>query len=1280
VNGLDPQDVNEQNLGAQPYIIDSISHEKSVEKLLEYVDVKNGDKVVVITESLKIQLGKDFKVGDSIWILPNEGELLGYNTLDTGTWIEYTVEYTVVAIIRDSGEARDFDPENPSEFSFFGGGGQGPGIFANINNTHELVDGMINHTNEFNLCVVGTDNIYSVSSVTQNIEIKLANIDDERDWEVNDLKSGSLAMISITMNTLRTVFLMFGLISLILSIVLMMNIFNIIKKEQEYETGMFQAIGASKSETFKLFLTQGMVMGIIGASIGTAFSYLISYVIFSVTYQTIQSLTATLGGTSLSGFDIILLPSTLVLTFVVGLVSCIVAALYPSWKASRKPIIECLNPIEEKSKREKKHYWRRIVLFILGGLIIFMGFWLMMNAPEEVSTFLPSEGMSQGMALGMLAPIFVLFGIIWLMALSIKPLNKAFIMLFSPYLKKTRLLTEKNMLKHRKRTTLTYVMIALTMSFLIGMSVMMDSIRAGIDTTVNDFMGANVRVYTFNTPRSFESGLLNRTGVADVMGVSHQNAQININGDWVGHSLLDSDWNETITVNIVDTEKVKEHMTSTTIVSPTTMSLSNIMDEIKIGNNIVIVKEFADDYDIKVGENLSVKFSLGTTYANLSALLAGDNSNAHEDSHVINMSVIAIVSNMQGFATLDLLGGASSGVSYNIFISWETYEKIAIKNLPGGGTDMVFRQLSQTGNPLVDMVQPNWFNFSIVEAIMNGIGGIDYYTTRMDYFTPTYNGSSTDFMTSVVGIKTKSSGKFKSDSFFGNNILIDQKNGSLGTTVEELLNTTEYVCVVDELYIKNHPGSGIGTNITIFPQEFNLKTVPVGSLPYMAVVTPYLNNYTSVSGSAANLTLSDDVNMSIVSNQEWLEFNISTSFNPLITPYLYKAINVTIESSLNSSVDQLALEAFNIYTNEFEELGPINNPFEFNNTFLFNSSHHYIDPIGNLILRIRGQNSTYNSNYNLTIDSLKFGVAESTHMLIPATWTTKFEIIGIIEAPTLYNTERHNWFAGFETGADISGNSVYISYDKAREDVYIDYRGSNYSNDKVTSVLVHVDNPENLSTYKNSLLQDLFLGAGGYWSIVDLKSFTLEIRTNVYDWFVWVEGGEKDEDVLEEILAYIEDRGYLIIFAFTKSYMSSTFRTMINLITFITNGLLIFAILIAMIGLVLHSLLSTMARRREIGMLRSIGLSKTGIIRTISGEILILALLGVFTGIFAGLIQGFLMVNSMPGGGFLTVTWTIPWSTIGILISTVLITVIISSRYPAKWAANLNIIDAIRTR
>jgi len=640
------------------------------------------------------------------------------------------------------------------------------------------------------------------------------------------------------------------------------------------------------------------------------------------------------------------------------------------------------------------------------------------------------------------------------------------------------------------------------------------------------------------------------------------------------------------------------------------------------------------------------------------------------------MSVIAIIESFSGFSALDLLGMFSGGgKSYNMFVSWATYEEIAPKNLPGGGTDMVFRQLAQTGNPMMDAGLANWFNFSTVQPLLDSINGIDYYTTRMDYITPTNNGSFTDYMTSVVGIQTNSSGKLKSDSLFGNNILINQKNGTLGTTMEELLNTTENVCVVDELYIKNHPGSGIGTNITIFPQEFTLKTVPVGSLPYIAMLIPYFNNYTSISGSALNLTLSDDVNFSVASNQEWLAFNITTSF---LTPNFYKAINVTIETSVNATVDLLDLEALNIYTNAFETLGSINNPIENNNTFLFNSNHHYIDSMGNLILRIRGHNSTNNSNYNLTIDSLKFGVAESTHMLIPATWP-QFEIVGVIEAPTLSNTERYNWYAGFEMGFDVGGNSVYLNYEKARDIIYVDYKGSDYSNDKITSVLLHCDHPKNITTHKDLLLTGLFM-EGGYWSIIDIKSFSLEFRFFVSDWFTWVEKGAYDEDVLEEMLHLIEGEGYLAIFSFTKSFMRSTFRSMIDLIVFITNGLLLFVIIISMIGLTLHSLLTTMARRREIGMLRSIGLSKKGVIRSISGETLIIALLGVFTGIFAGFVQGSLMVLYLPGGGFLTATWTIPWLTIFTLVFTTIITTILSSQYPAKWAANLNIIDAVRTR
>ncbi|MFW9942032.1 MAG: ABC transporter permease, partial [Candidatus Thorarchaeota archaeon] len=1115
VNGIDILDPDERKLGGEPYILDSVegADGDTVEELLEYVDPINNDKVLVISESLKIELGKDFKAGDSVWVFPFNGTALGYNPSNTGTWLEYTV----VAVIRDIGEARDFDPENPSASSMFE---EGPGIFANINNTHDLVDGTEDHTGEYNLCVVGVDDIYSVSYVAGKIESKLEALNDGKDWRVNDLKSDSLQMIETTMASMRTMFMMFGIIALVLSIILMMNVFNIIKKEQEYETGMFQAIGASKSETFRMFLTQGIVMGLIGATIGTICSYFISYVIFSVTLQTIQSIAAQMGGFSISGFSIVLLPTTLTITFVIGLIACIIASLYPSWKASRKPIIENLSPLEEKSKRLKIHFWRRLIFFFIGGFLIVFGLWLTFSGSESATEVQATPGPPQGMILSMFAPLLILFGIIWILALSIKPINKAFVFLFYPYLRKTKLLTEKNILRHRRRTTLTFAMIAITTSFLIGMSVMMDSIRAGVNTTVSDFMGADIRVITFNTPRSFEDGLLNQTGVEDVMGVSHQNAQIQIGSYWVGHSLLDSQYNETIIMNVLDTEKVREHMSKTKIISPSSMSLSEMMDEIEMGNNIIIGEDFADKYNAKVGENISVKFSLGITYANLTALLNGDDYNAQEDIIIVNMTVIAIVRSIQGFSSLDIMDFLGEGVTYNTFISWETYEQIANKNLPGGGTDMVFRQLSQTGSDF-DLIQPNWFNFSTVETILDSISGIEYYTTRMDFYTPTaFNGSLIDVASSVTGIHTNSSGNLKSDSYFGNNSLLSQKVGYNGDTMEELLNTTEQVCIVDGTFLRLNPSIGIGDNISIFPQQFTLDTIYAGIGSTMA--NPF--NYTSQSGSTADLTDSDDVYLSYVSDQEWLGVNITTSL-PIFN--FYKAITVTIETSLNSTVDSLDLEALNTFTNTFDKLGSITNTTETNYTFAFDLNHYYLDTMNMLKLRIVGHNSTYYNNYNLTIDSLRFGVAKSVHPITPPTTWPKFEIIGIIEAPTLYNTERYNWFGNQTTGFDIGGNwfggfitgfdiggSIYISYENARNIIYSDYRGSNYTNDMVTSVLVHSDQPENIVVHKNLINQSLYSIPNTSWSIIDIKTFTLDIRTNVYDWFTWVEKGWHDEDVL----------------------------------------------------------------------------------------------------------------------------------------------------------------------
>jgi len=238
----------------------------------------------------------------------------------------------------------------------------------------------------------------------------------------------------------------------------------------------------------------------------------------------------------------------------------------------------------------------------------------------------------------------------------------------------------------------------------------------------------------------------------------------------------------------------------------------------------------------------------------------------------------------------------------------------------------------------------------------------------------------------------------------------------------------------------------------------------------------------------------------------------------------------------------------------------------------------------------------------------------------------------------------------------------------------------NGTNDNITSILIHCNNIEQIKTINGQLKQELNDVKDGVWTSIDFKTPTLESRRYVFDWLIWILKGYDDEEILADLIEFIEDEGYIVLFGFTRTFVEDMFRGMISLIVMITTGVLTFAVIIAMIGLALHSLLSTMARRREIGMLRSIGLNKKGVIRTVSGETIIISLLGALIGILAGLLQGFLMVAAVPDTGLLAVTFTIPWLTIGILVGVTIATAILSSLYPSRWAANINIIDAVRTR
>jgi putative ABC transport system permease protein len=128
----------------------------------------------------------------------------------------------------------------------------------------------------------------------------------------------------------------------------------------------------------------------------------------------------------------------------------------------------------------------------------------------------------------------------------------------------------------------------------------------------------------------------------------------------------------------------------------------------------------------------------------------------------------------------------------------------------------------------------------------------------------------------------------------------------------------------------------------------------------------------------------------------------------------------------------------------------------------------------------------------------------------------------------------------------------------------------------------------------------------------------------------------------------------------------------------------IFYVLLAVLAFPsLIAILNTLAigvieRRREIGMLRAIGATRGQVWKTIVAEALLLSAMGTAFGILAGLYLSYVFVQGLSAGGFLKMAYTFPLNGVLAAIAAGLIFGVIAALFPARQAAQMEIIEALR--
>jgi putative ABC transport system permease protein len=122
-------------------------------------------------------------------------------------------------------------------------------------------------------------------------------------------------------------------------------------------------------------------------------------------------------------------------------------------------------------------------------------------------------------------------------------------------------------------------------------------------------------------------------------------------------------------------------------------------------------------------------------------------------------------------------------------------------------------------------------------------------------------------------------------------------------------------------------------------------------------------------------------------------------------------------------------------------------------------------------------------------------------------------------------------------------------------------------------------------------------------------------------------------------------------------------------------GLLLLSIVIAAFGIVITLLLAVYERRREIGLLRAVGMTRAQVRTTVRWESVITSVYGAFVGVLMGLVLGYVVIAALRDQGL--TAYSVPVSSIVWIMVLAFVVGVAAAVIPAWRATRLNVLRAI---
>jgi putative ABC transport system permease protein len=261
----------------------------------------------------------------------------------------------------------------------------------------------------------------------------------------NDIQKG-LAFFNILL-------LVFAGVALFVSIFIIYNTFSIIVAQRRRETALLRAVGASRRQVLSNLLIEALAIGIIASLVGFLAGLGVSALL--------KALLAAFGIDIPAG-GLVVLPRTLIVSLIVGVLVTVVSAVLPAVRASRTPPVAAMRDVavDTSGTSGSRLIWGS-VLVIIGAILTGIGL----------------TGTLQALGLG-IALIFI--GVFVLGPLVARPFAR-FIGAPLPRLKGVSgRLARDNAMRNPKRTSRTAAALMIGVALVVGISVLAASLQTSI--------------------------------------------------------------------------------------------------------------------------------------------------------------------------------------------------------------------------------------------------------------------------------------------------------------------------------------------------------------------------------------------------------------------------------------------------------------------------------------------------------------------------------------------------------------------------------------------------------------------------------------------------------------------------------------------------------------------------------------------------------------------------------------------------------------------------------